>query len=86
MTRMEAKDGSAGFDFSGTYTEVEPNKKIAYTMDGADQRKATIAFQELGNSTHMAVSFDPENENPIELQKGGWQAILENFKKHAEAN
>jgi uncharacterized protein YndB with AHSA1/START domain len=82
LTRMEAKDGSIGFDFSGSYTEVMPHQKIAYTMD--DNRTAIIVFEELGNSTHIQVSFDPENENPIEMQKAGWQAILENFKKYAE--
>ena len=82
LTHMEAKDGSAGFDFTGTYDEVVPNKKIAYTMD--DGRKATVEFEELGNSTHVRVTFDPEGENPIEMQRAGWQAILENFKKHAE--
>src|SRR4051812_42055864 len=61
-TRMEAKDGSAGFEFSGTYTEVVPHKLIAYTMDGEDKRKATITFEEMGNSTAVSVSFDPENE------------------------
>lgn len=86
LTRMEAKDGSAAFDFTGTYTEVIPNKKIAYTMDGEDERKAVIVFEEMGNSTHLMVTFDPENINPIEMQKGGWQAILENFKKYTESN
>ena len=81
---MEAKDGSAGFDFTGTYDEVIPNKKIAYTMDGADARKVSIEFEEIGNSTAVIVTFDPENENPIELQRGGWQGILNNFKKFVE--
>ena len=89
VTRMEAKDGSAGFDFGGTYDEVVPNKKIAYTMDfknGETPRKAVIEFQELGNSTHVKVSFDPENENSHELQVTGWQGILNNFKAHVEGN
>ncbi len=85
LTRMQAKDDSAGFDFSGTYDEVIPHKKIAYTMDGEDKRKAVVMFEELGNSTHVKVMFDPENENPIEMQKAGWQSILDNFKKHAES-
>ena len=84
LTHMEAKDGSAGFDFTGTYDEVIPHKKIAYTMDGDDKRKVVVTFEELGNSTHVRVTFDPEGENPIEMQRAGWQAILENFKKHAE--
>lgn len=82
-SRMEAKDHSEGFNFTGVYDEVIPLERLAYTMD--DGRKATIMFTELGNSTHVAVSFDPENENPIEMQKGGWQTILDNFKKHVEA-
>lgn len=82
LTRMEAKDGSAGFDFGGVYDEVVTNKKIAYTM--GDGRKAEITFEEMGNSTAMSVAFDAENENPIEMQRGGWQAILENFKKYTE--
>lgn len=83
LTRMEAKDGSAGFDFTGTYTEVIPLQKIAYTMD--DGRTALIEFTELGNSTHVAVAFDPETENPVEVQQAGWQAILENFKTYTES-
>ncbi len=85
LTRMQAKDGGAGFDFTGSYSEVIPLQKIAYTMDGADARKAEITFEEMGNSTHVTVTFDPENENPIEMQKAGWQAILENFRKYAES-
>ena len=84
LTRMEAKDGSAGFDFTGTYTEVVPNEKIAYTMDGDDKRTVRVTFEDFGNSVHIKVFFDPENENPIEMQKSGWQSILENFKKYAE--
>lgn len=80
--RMEAKDGSEGFDFEGTYDEVVPQEKIAYTM--SDGRKATIEFIPLGNSTHMKIVFDVENENPIEMQKQGWQAILLNFKEYVE--
>ena len=83
ITRMEAKDGSAGFDFGGVYTEVTPMKSFAYIMD--DKRNVTVAFEEMGNSTSITVTFDPENENPIEMQRGGWQAILESFKKYTEA-
>jgi uncharacterized protein YndB with AHSA1/START domain len=83
LSRMEAKDGSAGFDFTGTYDEIVPNEKIAYTMD--DGRKAAITFEALGNSTHVTVVFDPETMNPPEFQKQGWQAILDNFKKYTEA-
>ncbi len=84
LTRMEAKDGSAGFDFTGTYDEVVPRQRIAYTMD--DGRKATVLFEEMGNSTYVKVIFDPESENSVEMQKGGWQAILNNFKKYVEGN
>ena len=74
LFRMEAKDGSAGFDFSGVYDEVETNKLIAYTMDDGRKAKTTIA-----------VTFEAENENSIEMQRSGWQAILDNFKKYADA-
>lgn len=83
LTRMEAKDGSEGFDFTGVYDEVVAPERIAYTM--SDGRKARITFEELGNSTHVRVSFDPENENPHEMQIAGWQAILNNFKTVAES-
>lgn len=83
-SRMEAKDGSFGFDFEATYDEVIDGKKIVYTM--ADGRQATIIFDDLGRTTNITITFDAENENPIEMQKGGWQAILDNFKKYAEKN
>jgi uncharacterized protein YndB with AHSA1/START domain len=83
-SRMEAKDGSEGFDFTGVYDEVVPRKKIAYTMD--DGRKAQVMFEEMGNSTAVTTTFDPENENPLEMQKAGWQAILDTFKTYTEAN
>lgn len=83
VTRMEAKDGSEGFDFTGTYDEVVVPERIAYTMN--DGRKALVVFEELGNSTHVRVSFDPERENPTEMQREGWQAILNNFKDVAES-
>ncbi|MBL8158755.1 SRPBCC domain-containing protein [bacterium] len=83
LTRMEAKDGSEGFDFTGVYDEVVAPERIAYTM--SDGRKALVVFEELGNSTHVRVSFDPESENPHEFQIGGWQAILNNFKTLAES-
>ena len=83
-SRMEAKDGSFGFDFGGVYDEVRDNEYIEYTM--GDGRKAKIKFTKQGNATHVDVSFEAENENPVEMQRGGWQAILDNFKKYAEAN
>lgn len=82
LTRMEAKDGSAGFDFSGTYDEVKENEIINYTMD--DQRKANIRFSEKAGTTHVSIIFDAEQMNPIEMQRFGWQAILDNFKKYTE--
>jgi uncharacterized protein YndB with AHSA1/START domain len=84
LSRMEAKDGSFGFDFWGVYDEVIANERIAYTM--GDGRKAEIAFSEENNETQMTVIFEAENENPIEMQQGGWQAILNSFKKYTEAN
>ena len=83
-SRMEAKDGSFGFDFWGTYDKVEPNKLIAYTM--GDGRKAEIIFTSPGNTTKIVTVFEAETENPVEMQKDGWQAILNNFKKYAETN
>ena len=83
VSRMEAKDGSEGFDFGGTYDEVVPHQKIAYTM--GDGRKATVEFEEFGNSTTVIITFDPEQVNPEEKQKDGWQAILENFKEYVES-
>ena len=82
-SRMEAKDGSFGFDFSGTYTEVTPNKRITYTME--DGRNVEINFSETNGLTTVTTIFDPETENPEEMQRQGWQAILSNFKKHVES-
>ena len=84
LSRMEAKDGSFGFDFWGIYDEVKTNELIAYTL--GDNRKARILFNSSGNSTMVTVTFEAETENTVELQKGGWQSILDNFKKYAEAN
>lgn len=83
-TRMEAKDGSFGFDFGGTYDKVKTNEHLAYTMD--DGRKTEITFASQGQETKVIETFDPEDQNPVEMQKGGWQAILDNFKKYAEKN
>ena len=83
-TRMEAKDGSFGFDFGGIYDEVVTNKTINYTL--GDGRKVKISFTSDGDKTTIVETFDPESENPIEMQRGGWQAILDNFKKYTEAN
>lgn len=83
LTRMEAKDGSIGFDFSGTYNEIVKHKKIRYTMD--DSREVQNLFIEEAGKTKILVTFDAENENPLEMQKDGWQAILNSFKRYAEA-
>jgi uncharacterized protein YndB with AHSA1/START domain len=82
--RMEAKDGSYGFDFEAIYTDIVPGKCFSYVL--ADQRKVGVGFQPAGDNTIVHVVFDPENENPIELQKNGWQAILDNFKNYVEKN
>jgi uncharacterized protein YndB with AHSA1/START domain len=81
-TRMAAKNGSSGFDFEGVYTRIVKHEKIEYTIP--DGRTVSITFSESGGETRVVESFDAENENPYELQKGGWQAILNNFKKYAE--
>ena len=83
-SRMEAKDGSFGFDFIVIYDEVVPQKKISYTLE--DGRKATTTLEALGGRTKVTTTFDPESENPMEMQRSGWQAILDNFKKHTENN
>lgn len=83
-SRMEAKDGSWGFDFEAIYDEVVDNNKIIYTI--ADGRKVAIAFEEAGDKTKLVTIFEAENQNPVEMQKGGWQAILDNFKKYTENN
>lgn len=80
--RMEAKDGSFGFDFEAVYDEVIDRKKITYTM--GDGRQATTGFEDLGGQTKVTTSFDAEGVNDPEMQRAGWQAILDNFKKHTE--
>lgn len=80
--RMEAKDGSFGFDFSGTYTQVNTNELIEFLI--GDGRFVSVAFSPEGNQTKVTESFEPETQNPVEMQRGGWQAILDNFKKHVE--
>jgi len=83
-SRMEAKDGSFGFDFGGVYDEVKTNELVSYTL--GDGRQATVRFKENGNTTDVTVSFDPEDQNPVDFQKQGWQAILDNYAKYTEAN
>ena len=82
-SRMEAKDGSFGFDFGGVYDEVRTNEYIEYTM--GDGRKVKVTFSPQGNDTKIVETFEAETENSLEMQKSGWQAILDNFKKHAES-
>lgn len=84
VTRMEAKDGSAGFDFEGVYDVVEHHKQISYTMP--DGRKVDIYFTGKGNETEMVEIFDAENMYLVDYQQAGWQAILDNFKTYAEQN
>lgn len=81
--RMEAKDGSYGFDFEAIYTEITEGKQFTYEFGG---RLARVTFEEEDGKTEVIVTFDPETENSIELQKSGWQAILNNFKNYTEAN
>lgn len=83
MSRMEARDGSMGFDFEGEYREVETHKKIAYAMP--DGREVVISFEQEGDKTVVTETFDAENTNPIEMQQEGWQAIMNNFKNHVES-
>ncbi len=82
--RMEAKDGSMGFDFGGVYTDIKLHELIAYTLD--DARKVTITFSVEDIGTRVTENFEAEDVNSIELQKGGWQSIMDNFKKYTEAN
>jgi uncharacterized protein YndB with AHSA1/START domain len=82
-SRMEAKDGSFGFDFTGTYTKIVPNKLIEYSFG---DRAGTVEFLPGANGVTVHVTFDAESQNPVEQQRQGWQAILNNFKKHVESH
>lgn len=82
-TRMQAKDKSAGFDFTGVYTQVLPLALIEYNMD--DGRHVKTELRQTPDGVKITQTFDPENENSEEMQRSGWQAILDNFKKYAEA-
>ena len=84
VSRMEAKDGSMGFDFGGVYDDVKNHEYMAYTL--GDGRKVKINFSANGNSTKVVESFEAENTHPEEMQRSGWQAILDNFKKYTEGN
>lgn len=81
-SRMEAKDGSVGFDFGGTYDEVVPHKVIRYTME--DGRQVSVRFDTQGDTTKIVETFDAESQNSVEMQRSGWQSILDNFKRYAE--
>ena len=81
IARMEARDGSFGFDFEAVYTEIIAGETFTYEFGG---RKSTVTFQEQNGKTEVCVAFDPETENHIELQRKGWQAILDNFKNYTE--
>jgi uncharacterized protein YndB with AHSA1/START domain len=83
-SRMESKDGKMGFDFWGIYDAGRPNEYIEYTM--GDGRKVWITFTSKGNSTHISETFEAESENPVEMQKDGWQTIMNNFKAYVERN
>ena len=80
-SRMEAKDGSMGFDFAGTYTKIVPNKRIEYAFG---DRKAEVEFDPASEGVRVRVTFDPEQTHPVEMQRGGWQAILDSFARHVE--
>lgn len=80
--RMEAKDGSFGFDFGGMYDEVIPKERIDYTL--GDGRTVQVIFKTEGNQTEVVETFQAENQNSLEMQQTGWQAILDNFKKYVE--
>ena len=84
VARMEAKDGSTGFDFGGVYDVLRTNEYIEYTI--GDGRKVTVTFASVNKSTKVTESFEAEDMNSIELQRTGWQAILDNFKKYTEGN
>ena len=83
-SRMEAKDGSFGFDFGGVYDVVRKNEYMEYTL--GDNRKVKVTFTANGKTTNIVESFDAESTHSVEMQQGGWQAILDNFKKYTEAN
>ena len=82
-SRMEAKDGSFGFDFEGTYTKIVPDKFIQFRM--GDGREVTLEFEEREGGVHIKETFDAETENAPDMQRKGWQSILDNFRRHVEA-
>lgn len=84
FARMEAKDGSFGFDFEAVYDEVVDGEKLTSTL--GDGRQSTTTFEDVNGSTRVTTTFDTEGQNDPEMQKAGWQAILDNFKKYVEAS
>lgn len=82
LARMEARDGSFGFDFEATYIEIGLGKNLVYVLD--DGRQVSITFDDTGNRTEITIVFDPESENPVAMQQAGWQAILDNFAAYVE--
>lgn len=84
LSRMEAKDRSAGFDFGGVYDEVKTNQLIEYTI--GDGRKVRIVFTDLGDETRIQETFEAEDEHPIDMQREGWQSIIHNFKGYVQKN
>jgi uncharacterized protein YndB with AHSA1/START domain len=82
-SRMEARDGSFGFDFEGLYTGVEPERRLAYAMG---DREAEVRFTSSVTGILVQVTFDAEDQNPVEMQRDGWQSILDSFARHVRAN
>jgi len=82
LFRMEPGDGGSGFDFTGVYTDVTPLRQIIYTLD--DGRNVEVLFVSGGNVTPIRITFEAEKSNPVEIQKEGWQSILNNFKRYVE--
>ena len=82
-SHMEAKDGSFGFDFEGTYTNIIKHQLLEYSFGG---RTATVTFEALGEASRVTVEFDTEDDNPADMQREGWQAILNNYAKHVLAH
>ena len=84
LFRMESVDGSEGFDFKGTYTAVVPHERIEYAIEGG--RHVSTTFRQDHDTTTVTTTFDAENENPLDMQRTGWQSILDNFKTHVLAS
>lgn len=82
-SRMEARDGSEGFDFEGVYQRIVDHEVIEYEFGG---RTARVSFSASGDTSQVIVEFEPESTHPVDVQQGGWQAILNNFKKYVESS